>query len=125
MAASRTFTRSALLHVGPLRAWEALVRPDLLGAWLGVDLDVEVAPGGLGTARDEDGLRLVQFDVVAAPDRLVWTWWPLEGDAPPSVVDLRLEPAEDGTRLTVTETALPDLPTGRSDAARGPLAAVR
>ena len=111
MAASRTVTRTALLGVGADRAWAAVARPEHLGAWLGVDLALEVVPGALGTASDERGLRAVRVDAVEAPVHLAWTWWPLDDDdAPPSRVDLHLDPVEGGTRLTVTETALPDLP---------------
>lgn len=112
MAASRTVSRALDLSADAARVWEAVSTTALLERWLGVQLHLELRAGASGIAHDADGSRLVRVDLVEAPERLVFTWWPLDEGAEPSRVDLGVASRPGGSRLTVTETALADLDLG-------------
>ncbi|MGH8906005.1 MAG: SRPBCC domain-containing protein [Egibacteraceae bacterium] len=106
-------TRTVRLPAAPAQVWEAVSSPDRLSRWLGWRVDLDVRPGGQGTARERGGAvrRLVVEDVEPAR-RLAFHWWPAEADGQPpesgaSTVEIDLEPVEGGTLLRVTETALP------------------
>lgn len=109
MAATRSVTRSILLAVPVERAWAVIGDGVRLGSWLGIAVAFDIREGASGTAAGADGIRAVRVDAVDSAERLVWTWWPLESDDPPSRVELLLEPIGDGARVTVTETVLADL----------------
>ena len=82
---------------------------------LGVHVELEVWPGGRGTARREDGaVRRIRVEAVEPPRRLAFRWWPYERDgAPPGTgtrVEFLLEETPDGgTHLTVVESGWPGL----------------
>jgi len=69
----------------PDEMFERLLDPEGLGAWVGD--------------------REFVVDEVVDGERIVFTW-DGEGDDPPSQVEIRLEPEDGGTRLTVVERAL-------------------
>ena len=101
---SRRVTRSIDLDAPAHVVWDALTDPDLLADWLAPDVELEPTPGAPLTCRLEDGE--LRHGVVTEADehrRLAFTW--TRGDGP-SQVDLRLTETDDGTRLTVTESAL-------------------
>lgn len=102
-------TRTVVLPATPSRVWDAVGAPDRLSRWLGVDIELDVRPGGEGTARDPDGTtRRLVVDDVQPGARLSFSWWPEpRGHGPASAVEIDLEPVDGGTRLRVTETALP------------------
>lgn len=95
MAARRQVRRAVTVAAPPGAVWRALVERDLVARWLGAA-----------------GPRRV---VSATPgQRLVFWWWPEAGAAPAAgdvsvvEIDLEADPGGEGTRVTVTETALAD-----------------
>jgi uncharacterized protein YndB with AHSA1/START domain len=111
-------TRTRVLPVSPERIWEAIGSPEQLSRWLGMDVDLDIRPGGEGTARDPDGsLRRIAVEDVEPGRRLTFHWWaapnradgaactPAEAGA--STVEIDLEVVEGGTLVRVTETAPP------------------
>lgn len=98
-------TRTTVLPAEPARVWEAVGSPERLSRWLGVDVEVDLRPGGEGMAREPDGsVRHLVVEEVEPGERLTFHWW--QGDSG-STVEIDLEPAGDGTLLRVTETMLP------------------
>jgi len=95
--------------------WVALTRPERLSAWIGADVELDVRPGGRGTARRGDGaLRRIRVEAVDPPRRLAFRWWPFERDGGrPGLgtrVEFLLEETPGGrTRLTVVESGWPGM----------------
>jgi uncharacterized protein YndB with AHSA1/START domain len=84
--------------------WQALTRPERLQEWFANDVELDLRPGGAGVFRWDDGsLRHAVVEDVEEERRLAFRWSD-EGGAE-SRVELALDDAPDGTRLTVTETA--------------------
>jgi uncharacterized protein YndB with AHSA1/START domain len=104
-------TRTAHLPADPARVWEAVRSPDRLSRWLGADVDLDVRPGGEGTAREPGGtVRRLVVEEVEPGTRLTFQWWPADDDTPgwdASTVEIDLEPADGGTLVRVTETLVP------------------
>jgi uncharacterized protein YndB with AHSA1/START domain len=101
-------TRSVSVAAPTTTVWEAVSRPGELGAWLGGQVDLDVRPGGVGTATLPDGERSILVTATEPEHRLSWLWWRQDGDV--SSVEISLEPAGDATVLTVIERSctLPD-----------------
>lgn len=98
-------TRTVELDAPAEDVWRALTDPELLGDWLGQEVELDVRPGGAGLIVEPDGaVRRARVEEVEPARRLALRWWPEDGDGPESTVELDLEPTEDGTRLVVTET---------------------
>jgi uncharacterized protein YndB with AHSA1/START domain len=103
--------RQVVIPVDVDQLWEALTEPDAVSAWFGSQVEWDLRPGGPAHFLDDDGT--VRHGVVVAVERgrhLSFRWWPQDhGAEATSVVNLDLEPEEDGggTRLTVTEEAEP------------------
>ncbi|MGH8903047.1 MAG: SRPBCC family protein [Egibacteraceae bacterium] len=114
MAITTRVTRTTALPVELERVWEAICSPERLSRWLGVDVDLDVRPGGEGTARDPDGdVRRMVVEDMEPGRRLAFHWWPCQhpartpAEAGASTVEIDLEPVEGGTLVRVTETAPP------------------
>jgi uncharacterized protein YndB with AHSA1/START domain len=84
--------------------WQALTRPERLQEWFANDVELDLRPGGTGVFRWDDGsLRHAVVEDVEEERRLAFRW--SDEDGAESRVELALDDARDGTRLTVTETA--------------------
>jgi uncharacterized protein YndB with AHSA1/START domain len=82
--------------------WRALTEPERLREWLANDVELDVRPGGTGRFGWADGdERLAVVQAVDPERRLVLDWW---DDDAVSTVEITLDDADSGTRLTVTET---------------------
>src|SRR5687768_12701305 len=115
------------IHIAaPLeRVWRALTNHEEFGEWFRVKLDGPFAPGGISTGYiTHPGYEHLKWEarVVAmeAPSLFAFTWHPYAVDPdkdysaePPTRVEFRLEPAGDGTRLTVTESGFDSIPAER------------
>lgn len=111
-------TREITLPVDPDRLWEALADPS---EWIGAQVEWELVPGGRARfTGDPDGERSGQVDEVEPGRRLSFRWWPEADRDDESEVTYELEPAEDGTRLVVTERRVQ-----REAPADGPQASAR
>jgi uncharacterized protein YndB with AHSA1/START domain len=82
-----------------------------LSAWFGAEVTLEPRPGGRATFRWPDGHeRGAVLEDVEPPSHLSFRWLPFERSAdgharlvPATRVELRLEPVEGGTVLTLEE----------------------
>ncbi len=99
--------------------------PDLFGTWMGAAMgraDVDPREGGAVTVDFSPGGPIVRGEVTEldAPRRFAFTWG-YEGspEIPPgaTTVELELEPAADGTRVTLAHAGLPT--EGLRDGHRG------
>ena len=52
-----TVTRRSTLPADRREVWRHLADADLLGAWLGAEVAVDVVPGASGTVTTDDGRR--------------------------------------------------------------------
>lgn len=111
------------------KVWRALTDHEEFGAWFRVRLDGPFVLGEVSTGRmTYPGFEHLkwQAEVVAmeAPRLFAFTWHPYAVDPdkdyspdPQTRVEFRLEPAGDGTRLTVVESGFDSLPADRRDEA--------
>ena len=113
-------TRSVDLDAEPAEVWDALTEETLLAKWLADEVEIEAEPGGEIVCRYADGEeRRGEVELVEEAERLSWSWWRADSEAP-SRVELVIDAVADGTRLTVIETQSPVLETGALRAS-GPL----
>lgn len=121
--------RSILIAAPVERVWRALTDHEEFGAWFRVSLDGPFVPGEVSSGRiTHPGYEHLKWEarVVAmeAPRLFAFTWHPYAVDPdqdysaePPTRVEFRLEPAAEGTNLTVTESGFEAIPAGRRDEA--------
>jgi uncharacterized protein YndB with AHSA1/START domain len=121
--------KTIVLRATPTRVWRALTTAAEFGAWFRVKLDGEFAPGR--TIRGPityPGYEHVVMEVLVErmePERLFsYRWHPYAIDPaadysaePTTLVEFRLEPVAEGTRLTVVESGFDRLPATRRDEA--------
>ena len=101
--ADRRIERSIVLPAPPDVVWEALLDEEQLARWFG-DLQLEPHFGGAVDFTDDDGRRRRGVVQTVEPGRrLAFRWW---GDDDGSRVELVVDDEDDGSRLTVIETAL-------------------
>jgi uncharacterized protein YndB with AHSA1/START domain len=98
--------RQVVIPASPERLWDALTEADALSAWFGSRVEWDLRPGGQARFVEHDGtVRGGVIEAVQPARHLRFRWWPEAGaqDAM-TQVSYDLEPEEDGTRLTVTES---------------------
>jgi uncharacterized protein YndB with AHSA1/START domain len=92
--------RQVELPADPDTVWEELA------AMLGDDVELDPSPGGALRVREPEG-ELVGVVQEAVPgERLSFRWVRLDGDEPPSEVDITLRPSGVGTIVHLRETRL-------------------
>jgi uncharacterized protein YndB with AHSA1/START domain len=98
-----TVTRRVELDISPEALWNAITDGEMLAAWFGDTVDVDLRPGGTGAVIDEQVTRRLRVDAVE-PGR-GWSFdWSVD-DEPASHVSFAIESTDDGgSRLTITET---------------------
>jgi uncharacterized protein YndB with AHSA1/START domain len=97
--------REVILPVARDVAWRALADADGLSGWLADEVELEIREGANGTMSWRGGeQRRVSVEEVTDQRRLALHWCEPGGE--PSLVELTLEDAEAGTRLTVIEVPL-------------------
>ncbi|HEU5112663.1 MAG TPA: SRPBCC domain-containing protein [Acidimicrobiia bacterium] len=103
--------RRVSLPVEPGTVWERLIDENFVGDWMGGEVSIEARPGGAIILDPDEGAPVwgTVEDVVPGR-RLQWSW--RTDDGLPTQVEIELEPAEEGTILTVRETLLPWTVTG-------------
>jgi uncharacterized protein YndB with AHSA1/START domain len=96
--------RQVVVPVTPERLWQALTEPDQMAGWFGSRVEWDLTPGGRARFHDDDGRdRAGVVGDVREGRHLQFRWWPEDGDGEASEVTYRLDPDDEGTRLTVTE----------------------
>jgi uncharacterized protein YndB with AHSA1/START domain len=107
------------------KVWRALTDYNEFGAWFRVKLDGPFVPGetsrGHITYPGYEHLRWeAQIKEMIAPRYFAFTWHPYATDPdvdysgePPTLVECRLEPTANGTRLTLVESGFDALPSHR------------
>ena len=97
--------REVLLTAELEEVWDALTKPEALRAWFANDAELVLAPGGSGRFRWDDGSqRDAVVEAVEEQRVLVFRWGTSAEDE--SRVEIVLEQVEEGTQVSVTETAL-------------------
>lgn len=111
------------------KVWRALADHEQFGAWFRVALDGPFVPGQVSTGHmTYPGYEHLKWraKVVAMeePRLFAFTWHPYAVDPDkdysgetPTLVEFRLEPIADGTRLTVTESGFDKVPAERREEA--------
>ena len=107
--------RTVQLAHPPERVWAALTTAEGLAAWFGNEATIDLRPGGAARMRwTEEGFTAqMRVERVEEPRVFGFTWGinglP-EGDPRRTYVEFALESADQGTRLTVTESGFAQLP---------------
>lgn len=114
--------RQVVMPVSPERLWDALTDPDEIAGWMGGRVDWDLEEGGLLHFHGDDGSeRDGRIEAVRPGRHLRFRWIPVDPNGPDedgeSEVTYLLEPAEDGTRLTVQERRVDEM-TGPQASAR-------
>ncbi len=117
--------KSLVLRAPRSRVWQALANADEFGAWFGVKVQGEFAPGasvvGQITTPGYEHLSMELFVEQVEPESLFsYRWHPYAIDPdvdytsePTTLVEFRLEEVGDGTRLTVVESGFDQIPAER------------
>lgn len=94
------------LDASPDEVWSVIADDDELSAWLGTDAELDVSPGGEGHVIDDDGvLRRIRVEDVDEGRSIRWSWWPDADESGATVVEITIEPNEEGTEVHVVEIA--------------------
>ena len=97
--------REVTLSADRETVWQALASAEGLACWLADEVDIDVREGAEGTIRSRTGeVREASVEEVCERRRLVLRWCDAAGEA--SLVELTLEDAPAGTRVTVVEVPL-------------------
>lgn len=122
---SNVIQKTLILKAPQEKVWHALTDHEAFGAWFRVSIDRPFAPGERSTGRLRvPGFEHVKWDATVREmrpqDLFSYTWhpYPVDADADysaedPTLVEFRLEPVKEGTRLTVTETGFDLIPAHR------------
>jgi uncharacterized protein YndB with AHSA1/START domain len=94
--------------------WAALTTAEGLSAWFGNDATIDLRPGGSARMKWDSGDTAdMRVERVEEPTVFGFTWHIYglpEGDPRRTYVEFTLEPAGQGTRLTVVESGFGQLP---------------
>ncbi len=98
--------REVVLEERVDEVWRALTDPARLAEWFANDVELVAEPGGRGVFRWDDGtVRIAEVEDVEPGRRFSFRWHE-QGSDDATRVELTLEEADDGTRLSVVETPL-------------------
>ena len=117
--------KKTVLRAPRSRVWRALINPEEFGTWFGVRLDGEFTEGqpmvGKITIPKYEHLTMEMLIVRIEPEHyFAYRWHPYAIDPsvdyssePTTLVEFRLEDAEGGTLLSVTESGFDQIPEAR------------
>ena len=116
---SESVTREIVLPLEREEAWRIVTEPDHLREWLADDVEIDLTEGGeIELGWDGGGRRIGTVETVEECERLVFRWHP-EEPGPVHVettVEIGLDDAPDGTRVTVVETGFDAVPAASAQA---------
>ncbi len=115
MAEQRVVEREVTLPVEPEEAWELVTDPDHLERWFAPEVELRPVEGSEVVIRWGGRERRGTVEHVQAPRRIAIRW---ESD-PPTLVEIVLEPAPEGTRIGVVEREIPGIEAIARDALAG------
>ncbi len=104
MAERPQIRRKIALEASPGRVWDALTDESLLRDWLAPEVELDPRQGGAIACCEADGAERGGEIVAFEPGRRLAFRWSGD-DGIESTVELLVEAATDGSRVTVTETA--------------------
>lgn len=121
---SDPITRETRIAAPPRRVWDVVTRAEHLGRWFGdAGAELDLRPGGvLKLHFAEHGTYLGQVEEVVPIERFSFRWArpqdtePAHGNS--TLVEFRLHPDGDGTRLVVTESGFAELDGSVDERAR-------
>jgi uncharacterized protein YndB with AHSA1/START domain len=97
------YERTLSIDAAPETVWEFFVDPEKAMRWMGIDMDLDVQPGGVYRCQVIPGhTALGEFVEVDRPSRLVFTWgWDGNEGEPPgsSTVEVELTASDGGTSV--------------------------
>ena len=113
MAFPDRIERTVELAHPPATVWAALTTAEGLAAWFGDEAAIDLRPGGSARMRWSHGFTVdMRVERVEEPRVFGFTWgiFGLPADDPRrTYVEFTLEPAGEGTRLTVVESGFAQL----------------
>ena len=121
--------KTTVLRAPRSRVWQAVTTAEEFGAWFGVKLAGEFAPGARVSGRiTTKGYDHLSFELVIEriePERLFsYRWHPYAIDPqvdyssePMTLCEFTFEDVPEGTRLTVVESGFDRIPAARRDEA--------
>ena len=96
--------REVTFPASPEQLWELLTEPSSVSSWFGSRVEWELTPGGVASFKGGDeGDRAGRVETVDPRRQLRFSWWPTSDASQTSEVTYKLEPTDEGTRLTITE----------------------
>ena len=106
--------RTLTLSHSPERVWAALTTAEGLGTWFGNSAEVDLRVGGQAKLNWSSGDTATLTIERLEPPRVFGYTWNLYGlpadDPRRTYVEFTLEPAADGTKLTMVESGFAQLP---------------
>ena len=94
--------REITVPVPPDEAWTLVTDAEELQRWLAPEVEIDLRDGGEVRIVGDDGSeRRGTVELVEAPRRLRFAWTAPDGD--PSIVEISVDPEEDGSRIRVSE----------------------
>lgn len=98
--------RTIVLPAPPDDVWEAVAEADRLASWFGGTVELDARPGGRVVMTDEDGERWGTVESWEPGRLLVLRLWERSPRLAGTRVAFSLDPADEGTRLTVVESSI-------------------
>ena len=117
--------KEIVLRAPQSRVWSALANAEQFGAWFGMKLEGDFAPGGRVRGRialpgHGDVTVELAIERMDPESRMSYRWHPYAVESgvdystePTTLVEFQLEEVAEGTRLTVVESGFDRIPTAR------------